>query len=192
VTSFQVSAGGDSTHAAFNPAHTGRPVPGLQVRPATLADVEGIAAINIEIEGWDMRVDEITPLIVGEFNKIAEGQFRKFVCVAEVNDDIVGYAKLSWVNYTNLPHDHIPVGWAMTGVNVPSKWRRRYIGHAMTQFRIDWLRSSGAQAVFYWTGTCNDSSKALHARFGFELVASDVLIPGHKRLALGWVYVLRF
>src|SRR5690606_1120377 len=92
------------------------------------------------------------------------------LCVAELSGQIVGYARA--VSYdpeaehsARLPRS--PGGWYLTGVVVNPDFRRRGIGHALTLFRMEWIRQR-SDRVYYFVHPRNQASIDLHTRIGFQ------------------------
>jgi len=175
------------TYAEFDPQVRGTPLPGLVVRASRLSDVEGLARVDIEVHDRG-PMDTLIPLISTELEKIASGKLQRYSCVATLGGEVVGYGRCG-VRDDSAVHEMF-TGWALTGVNVVPRWRRRHIARELTLHRLEWLRGR-TDRVFSWTASDNEVSKALHEAMGFALVADDMLLPPDAA-ERGWVYELRF
>ena len=54
------------------------------------------------------------------------------------------------------------------------------VGRALTEARLDWLDARDGPA-HYWANDDNAASIALHARYGFEPIARDVVFVTLRR-----------
>ncbi len=98
--------------------------------------------------------------------------------VAEISGRTVGWARACFMDATDEgPANCVPAAWYLLGLNVAADCRRRGIGAALTAARLEWL-AERTDAVHYFTDVENAASLALHAGFGFEVVACDVWFPG--------------
>lgn len=77
----------------------------------------------------------------------------------------------------DAPTNSIPEGWYLMGVNVLPSWRRRGLGTALCQLRLDWLRTR-TEVVWTFTDHDNFASIALHKNLGFQITRGDVWSPG--------------
>ena len=172
--------------AKFDPQLRGSPVAGLVVRASRLADVGGLARVDIEVHDRG-PMEKIAPLITMELEKIASGKLQRYSCVATVNGEVVGYGRCGLRDDSVVSESF--TGWALTGVNVVARWRRRHIARALTVHRLDWL-AARTDRVFSWTASNNEASKALHETMGFVLVGAEVPLPPRGE-ECGWVYELQ-
>ena len=72
--------------------------------------------------------------------------------------------------------DIAPAGYYLMGMVVHPDHRRRGVGTALTQARIDWI-SRHADSAWYFANTRNTASIALHERFGFEEITRSFTYP---------------
>jgi GNAT superfamily N-acetyltransferase len=90
---------------------------------------------------------------------------------------VVGAARVSLFEPgANAPLNVAPPGWYLVGLVVAPEWRRHGIGLALSAARVRWALER-APEVWYFTGTRNRASFALHARLGFEEVTRDFWFP---------------
>lgn len=75
------------------------------------------------------------------------------------------------------PANVAPDGWYLLGLVVQPEQRRRGIGTALVRVRMAWIGERDATA-WYFADDDNPATIALHARFGFEPVTSDLWLPG--------------
>ena len=85
--------------------------------------------------------------------------------VAEVNGEIVAYAKVTDKDIREKKDQAILPGWVLSGIAVATPWQRKGIGRRLVQKRLDWLKQH-TERVYYTTGPENHSSAALHESFG--------------------------
>lgn len=137
----------------------------VQVREPTLDEVPVVADIWAEREGGDARA--AAPLIRSEFHKIQEGALRRYVCVALIDDQVVGYGRCGY----REAKDGLPEGWYLIGVIVIPSARRRGVGRALTDHRMAWLAAQGVRQVYYFTNKKNRASIALHTPHDFVEVS---------------------
>ena len=82
---------------------------------------------------------------------------------AFVNDELIGFARVAWVEFEASQANQAPSGWYLLGVNVLSTHRRRGIATLLTNWRIDWL-ANRADRLFYVAIATNVASIRLHER----------------------------
>ena len=95
---------------------------------------------------------------------------------AFVNNELVGFGRVAWVEFEALQVNHAPCGWYLLGVNVLSTHRRRSIGTLLTNWRLDWLADRTDQ-VFYVAIPTNVASIRLHEALGFVKAQENVFMP---------------
>jgi ribosomal protein S18 acetylase RimI-like enzyme len=164
----------DVDFADYTPAHGGEHGGGMSVRPATRADAAAVAALFCERHGG--AVADTAQRIADHFTLIAEG-LPDYVCVAEIDGAVVGYAKCGHRAMGALRAENLPDGFYLAGVYTTPRHRRRGVGHRLTLDRLHWIEPR-ADAAFYSTDTVNEASIALHQEMGFLEVRRDVLPPG--------------
>ena len=150
------------------------------VRRARTDDVDAITRISAEREG--LAPDTIRHRIDAEIGGAGMGD-AWCVFVAEIDAEVVAFGRVRYLTHAEggLPPS-LPEGWHLTGVVVTPRFRRRGLGAALTEARLDWLRGR-ADEVFYVSNLANRTSIALHAAFGFEEVARDFDYPRAGRRA---------
>lgn len=70
-----------------------------------------------------------------------------------------------------------PSGWYLGGLLTARDHRRRGIGRALTEARLDHIFAR-ADAAFYFTNARNAASLALHEQLGFVELTRDFSFPG--------------
>jgi len=74
------------------------------------------------------------------------------------------------------PANAVPDGWYLTGVIVTPQFRRRRIGHQLTQARLQWLLRRTSN-VYYVASAQNRVMIELHRQFGFVEMTRDFSFP---------------
>lgn len=161
-----------SQWATYRPRALAQPRPvGLEIRPAKATECAVVAEIEASRDGVD----------VDRAQRRCEAQATDpevLLLVASVDGQIVGFARASRVRGpSNPPPETIPDGWYLQGVIVLDAWRRRGVGHALTDARLDWI-AHRADAAYYFANARNRSSLDLHAAIGFVEVTRRFSIPG--------------
>ena len=109
---------------------------GLMIRTAEARDLAGLALIAAEWEGSTQTVQ----LKLFEKHLSHQETSQSLILVAEVVGMVAGFGKCA---YCKPPEDALanaaPDGWYLTGVIVAPQFRRRRIGHQLTQARLQWL-----------------------------------------------------
>ncbi len=95
---------------------------------------------------------------------------------AFVNDELVGFGRIVWVEFEESQVNQAPSGWYLLGVNVLPTHRRRGIATLLTNWRIDWL-ADRAKQLFYVAIPTNVASIQLHEALGFVKVQENVFMP---------------
>ena len=129
----------------------------IRVRPAGEDDLASIAGIERRA-ARGANLDQV---------RLAMADPGRFVVVATIDDAVAGWAKTHWWQYADGP---APVGHYLGGITVAPAARRRGVGAALTQARMDWV-SGRASFVCYVVNATNAASIALHRRWGFHEVA---------------------
>jgi ribosomal protein S18 acetylase RimI-like enzyme len=144
-----------------------------RVRLATPADADGAAALFVEGQGGTHQEHR-----EGFLREMGAARPNNLVLVAEEGGEVVGFGRARYVEPpADAPADAAPAGWYLLGVRVAAAHRRRGIGAALTQARLEWI-ARRADAAFYFTGAGNHASAALHARFGFVEVSRAFTFAG--------------
>ncbi len=143
------------------------------IRPATPADLGAAAAIRAERDGGPPAA------YLPVFEAILERDpKRDFLLVAHCCDEVVGYGRAGRYDPADdAPSDTVPAGHYLFGVVVRPDHRRRGIGRALTEARIDRLRPL-TDRVYYFANARNAASIALHEQLGFVEVTRDFSYPG--------------
>lgn len=101
----------------------------------------------------------------------------RLLVVADTADEVIGYGRvLRFVPEPDAPTDIAPAGYYLMGMVVHLDHRRKGVGAALTQARIDWV-SERAEAAWYFANERNAASIALHEPFGFEEVTRSFFYP---------------
>ncbi|ALE07772.1 GCN5 family acetyltransferase [Arthrobacter sp. ERGS1:01] len=87
----------------------------------------------------------------------------RLVVVAETDGGVVGWGK---THFWPESDGTAPSGHYLGGVTVDPMWRRRGIGAALTQARLEWIWQRAADA-WYVVNVANRASIVLHSRWGF-------------------------
>lgn len=161
-----------SAFAAYAPDAGGHPPAAITLRPATKGDVEGI-----------LRLEVVSGRAAGSVGS-AEGYRRaiadpdRCVLIAETTDapssTVVGWAK---THHHVEAVDPAPPGHYLGGITVDPAWRRRGIGAALTDARLQWMSARTGEA-FYVVNLHNRASIDLHRRWGFTEVLRGPRLMG--------------
>lgn len=137
------------------------PGAGITVRPATLADVDAVVAMLVEVAGEGRWIATEAPVDVSQRRRrMVEDVEREdaIVLVAEVGGQVVGELGLSLARY----------GVADLGMAVAPGWRGRGIGSALLAEAIDRAGKAGAHKIALQVWPHNTAAIALYERFGFQ------------------------
>jgi ribosomal protein S18 acetylase RimI-like enzyme len=171
---YTMSANG--TFAAYDPAARGERSTALRLRAASHRDIATIARLTAEREQQPLAACEAS--LRGEFDRIERNAARKYFCVAEIDGVIAGFGRATYLPIPDIPEARgMPAGWYLTGVIVDPSWRRRGIGHALTEQRMAWV-AQHADAICYYASARNGPTIDLHAAFGFAELTRDFAFPG--------------
>lgn len=142
---------------------------GLMIRVAETRDLTTLALIAAERGG----TTQTAQLKLFEKHLLHQETGQSMMLVAEVSGEVAGFGKCA---YCKLPHgapaNAAPEGWYLTGVIVAPKFRRRRIGHALTQARLQWLARRTSK-TYYFASAQNRVTIELHRQFGFIEVTRD-------------------
>ncbi len=101
--------------------------------------------------------------------------------VAELSGRAVGYGRVGgFTPPDDAPANMVPAGWLLSGTVVDPAHRRRGIGRALLEARLQWLDARGGPA-HYWANDDNAASIALHAPYGFEPLLRDFVFVAPRR-----------
>ncbi len=152
-----------------------RPGPELTIRPLEAADMHDAAAIIALCNDGDAAHQR--QLLE---RLLARHQSDAALLVAELGEKIAGVGRVS---YFEPPHDApenaAPGGYYLLGVNVDPRYRRRGIGKALTEARLDFI-ARHAPVAWFFTDAENEASIRLHQALGFRRNTSDFWFPTAK------------
>lgn len=151
----------------------------LQVRDARAEDCEPIAALIAERHAQDH--EEVAVRVARELAFTTPlGQDNRLF-VAEADGHVLGFGRAARVapGVHGQPGD-FPPGWFLMGVIVAPDARRRGVGRALGQHRLDWIRARASEA-FTFANRENQASRALMESLGFEALP---LVFAHERAEL--------
>jgi RimJ/RimL family protein N-acetyltransferase len=140
---------------------TSRQGPGIEIREATLADVDRLVELLVAVAGEGRWIGTEAPVdrdrrrrrMVEE----VEGE-HAIVLVAEADGELVGELGLQLARY----------GVADLGMLVAAGWRGRGVGAALLAEAVDRARKAGAHKIALQVWPHNAAAIALYERFGFE------------------------
>jgi ribosomal protein S18 acetylase RimI-like enzyme len=135
--------------------------PPVTVRPATLADVDAVVALLVEVAGEGRWIATEAPVDVEQRRRrMVEDVEREdaIVLVAETGGQVVGELGLHLARY----------GVADLGMAVAAGWRGRGIGSALLAEAIDRAGKAGAHKIALQVWPHNTAAIALYERFGFQ------------------------
>ena len=103
------------------------------------------------------------------------GGEQSAVVLARVGGELAGYANVSFLP-ENLD-DGAPGGYYLTGVSVLPGWRRRGVGNALTQWRMEWAWQRTPD-VWCFVSARNQASLDLHYALRFSAVRRAAALQG--------------
>lgn len=130
----------------------------VEIRTARLLDVPSI--ISVERQTGRTQLD---PLAL----EAAVKDENRHVTVAILGATVVGWGKTHYWDYSD---GDAPSGHYLGGVTVLSSQRRRGVGSALTEARLQWIWSREPEA-WYVVNAGNTASIELHKRWHFIEVA---------------------
>jgi ribosomal protein S18 acetylase RimI-like enzyme len=137
------------------------PPPGITVREATLADVDAVVAILVEVAGEGRWIATEAPVDV-------ERRRRRMVEDVEDDDAIILVAEAGGVPVGQLGLRLAPYGVADLGMAVVAGWRGRGVGTALLAEAVARARKAGAHKLALQVWPHNAAALALYERFGFR------------------------
>ncbi|MES1175870.1 MAG: GNAT family N-acetyltransferase [Myxococcales bacterium] len=142
------------------------------IRPLRVADLQAAAGIiAVCAEG-----DVAHQLALLE-RRLARGKPDDALIVAELCGELVGVGRVSYFEPAEeAPQNAAPSGYYLLGVNVAPQHRRRGVGRALTEARLDWIKKR-APVAWFFTAASNEASIRLHEGFGFRRNTSDFWFP---------------
>jgi RimJ/RimL family protein N-acetyltransferase len=135
--------------------------PAVTVREATLADVDALVDILVEVAGEGRWIGTEAPVdIERRRRRMVEDVERAdaTVLAAEVDGVLVGELGLHLARY----------GVADLGMAVAAGWRGRGVGAALLAEAVERARAAGAHKIALQVWPHNAAAIALYERFGFE------------------------
>ena len=152
-------------------------MPGLALRPATVADAPGIA--RVRVESWrrtyrgmipdayldGMQVDASTAL----WERVLSAESAA-ACVHVVahDDDIVGFAAGN-----RLAEPRYDLDAELTAVYVRPDFQRAGLGHRLVGAVVDAQRAQGATGMIVWTIAGNKPARAFYEQLGGRLLVEQ-------------------
>jgi RimJ/RimL family protein N-acetyltransferase len=137
------------------------PRPGVEIREATLADVDALVALLVAVAGEGRWIATEAPVDVERrrlrMAEDVEGA-EAIVLVAEAVGEPVGQLGLHLARS----------GVAELGMAVAAGWRGRGVGAALLAEGIERARKAGAHKLALQVWPHNQAAIALYERFGFE------------------------
>jgi RimJ/RimL family protein N-acetyltransferase len=135
--------------------------PAVLVREATLADVDAVVALLVEVAGEGRWIATEAPVDVERRRRRmvedVEGA-DAIILVAEAGGEPVGELGLRLARY----------GVAELGMAVAAGWRGRGVGGALLAEGIERARKAGAHKLALQVWPHNSAAIALYERFGFQ------------------------
>jgi len=166
--------------ADYRPHDSGTRVP-VVVRELAGGDVEACVALAVQRDGGEPAAWRAS------FERSLHSANRR-TFVAVLDGGVVGYATAGWFAPSALaPGSAVPDGWFLLGLVVDPGRRRHGIGGELTRARLAWLEERTDRA-WYFVSSANRASIDLHTGFGFQLVASDIDVPGVAFTASGQLF----
>jgi ribosomal protein S18 acetylase RimI-like enzyme len=154
---------------------SGRPGAEVTVREATLADVDAVVAILVEVAGEGRWIATEAPVDV-------EQRRRRTVEDVEGDDAIILVAEAGGVPVGQLGLRLAPYGVADLGMAVVAGWRGRGVGTALLAEAVARARKAGAHKLALQVWPHNAAALALYERFGFR---REGYLTGHYRRRSG-------
>ena len=166
-----------SLFAEYEPNAQGQVLePGtLVIRGAEAQDLPRLAQLSQQRHGgpeqdhlrsWGMALQE------------TQDENAAAVLVALLEHDVVAFGSARHIDVRDDPaYAAVPAGWYLTGVIVDPVHRRRGLGHALTQARMDRI-AQRSERVYYFASAQNRPTIDLHERLGFVEVTRDFSFPG--------------
>jgi ribosomal protein S18 acetylase RimI-like enzyme len=140
---------------------TPRQGPAITVREATLADVDAIVAMLVEVAGEGRWIGTEAPVDT-------ERRRRRMADDVEGDDAIVLVAEAGGTPVGQLGLRLAPYGVADLGMAVAAGWRGRGVGTALLAEAVARARKAGAHKIALQVWPHNAAALALYERFGFR------------------------
>ena len=139
----------------------GPTAPGITIREATLADVDALVAIFVDVAGEGRWIGSEAPVDV-------ERRRRRMVEDVEGDHAVVLVAEAGGVPVGQLGLGLTPYGVADLGMAVAAGWRGRGVGTALLAAAVERARRAGAHKIALQVWPHNAAALALYERFGFR------------------------
>ncbi len=105
---------------------------------------------------------------------------KRLLLTAWVKSECAGFAKVGWFQPPSEAPEHCaPAGFYLVGLEIRPEYRRRRLGHMLTQLRLRWI-AERRHEVFYFADAENLASIALHQAFGFHQSTRHFWFPQAK------------
>ncbi|HIW62636.1 MAG TPA: GNAT family N-acetyltransferase [Candidatus Stackebrandtia excrementipullorum] len=145
----------------------------VAVRPST--DPKDLIACARLSAGYND--EDVHSALVSAQKHVAKPRNALFIAVS-ARTEIVGYARVSWVNRPpDAPDDAVPSGYYLGGMVVDERYRRRGIGSRLTRERMKFIAQRSAD-VWYLVNRDNKASIDLHDEYGFHEATRRFSFPG--------------
>jgi hypothetical protein len=103
--------------AEYSHEKTDQSLAAVEVR--TVAREDAAAVAELDAQRNLLNVKEISPSIQREVEAITEGDRRRYCCVAVLEETVIGYGKVSWIDVAaTAGSQHLPSAWYLTGLVV--------------------------------------------------------------------------
>jgi RimJ/RimL family protein N-acetyltransferase len=137
------------------------PGPAVTVRDATLADVDTLVDMLVEVAGEGRWIGTEAPVDV-------ERRRRRTAADVEAEDTVVLVAEADGKSVGQLGLHLAPYGAADLGMLVAAGWRGRGVGTALLVEAVRRAREAGAHKIALQVWPHNTAAIALYERFGFQ------------------------
>ena len=133
----------------------------VTVRDATLADVDALVDMLVEVAGEGRWIGTEAPVDV-------ERRRRRMAADVDAEDAVVLVAEAGGVPVGQLGLHLAPYGVADLGMLVAAGWRGRGVGTALLDEAVRRAREAGAHKIALQVWPHNTAAIALYERFGFQ------------------------
>jgi predicted O-methyltransferase YrrM/ribosomal protein S18 acetylase RimI-like enzyme len=166
-----------SEFAAYAPGATTGPMlteaDGLSLRPARAEDLLRLAPIAAAREG--IPLERALEGFERFFAETSAG--HALLLIAELAGAAIGFGRASYFTPPpDSPPNMAPEGWYLAGVVVSPGSRRRGVGAALTEARLEWIAARSPRA-YYFANERNQVTIDLHRAFGFVEATRDFVHP---------------
>lgn len=143
----------------------GRPLPPVQVRPATVADAEGVAEVlNTVIREGGLTVLDRIMSADEEAGFLRSLPPRAGVMLALIGNVVAGFQCIEPYAHDMHAIDHV----ATLGTYVLPAVRQRGVGHALSAATFDDARQASFSKLVISVRADNQGAQAFYARLGFQ------------------------